>query len=50
MTETNAYGPQNAGDDYLRKPTSSGRAVPPMELRVTDEEGNSLPPGGVGEI
>ena len=21
MTETNAYGPQNSGDDYLRKPT-----------------------------
>ena len=24
MTETNAYGPQNTGDDYLRKPTSTG--------------------------
>ena len=50
MTETNAYGPQNAGDDYIERPTSAGRAVPPMELRVTDEEGNPLPPGGVGEI
>ena len=50
MTETNAYGPQNAGDDYVERPTSAGRAVPPMELRVTDEEGNPLPPGGVGEI
>jgi len=50
MTETNAYGPQNAGDDYVQRPTSAGRAVPPMELRVTDEEGNPLPPGGVGEI
>ncbi len=24
MTETNAYGPQNIGDDYVRKPTSAG--------------------------
>lgn len=50
MTETNAYGPQNAGDDYLRKPTSAGRAVPPMELRVTDEADQPLPTGEVGEI
>ena len=50
MTETNAYGPQNAGDDYLRKPTSAGRAVPPMELRVTDENDQPLPVGEVGEI
>ncbi|MCP3986195.1 MAG: acyl--CoA ligase [bacterium] len=50
MTETNAYGPQNSGDDYLRKPTSSGRVVPIVELRVTDEEGTPLPPGEVGEI
>ena len=33
MTETNAYGPGNAGDDYLRKPTSSGRCVPVMEVQ-----------------
>ncbi len=50
MTETNAYGPQNAGDDYLRKPTSSGRVVPIVELRVTNEAGEVLPAGEVGEI
>jgi len=50
MTETNAYGPQNSGDDYLRKPTSAGRPVPSMQVRVTDEQGNELPPGEVGEI
>jgi len=50
MTETNAYGPQNAGDDYLRKPTSSGRVVPIVEVRVTDDDGNTLAPGEVGEI
>jgi long-chain acyl-CoA synthetase len=50
MTETNAYGPQNSGDDYVRKPTSTGRCVPSMELRITDPEGNVLPKGEIGEI
>jgi long-chain acyl-CoA synthetase len=50
MTETNAYGPGNSGADYLRKPTSSGRAVPIMEVRVVDDDGNPVPTGSVGEI
>ncbi|MCZ7618285.1 MAG: acyl--CoA ligase [Myxococcota bacterium] len=50
MTETNAYGPSNAGDDYLRKPTSCGRVVPVVELRVTDSDGRVLAPGEVGEL
>jgi len=50
MTETNAYGPGNAGDDYLRKPTSCGRVVPIVEMRVTDETGRVLGPDEVGEL
>ncbi len=50
MTETNAYGPQNSGDDYLRKPSSAGRVVPIMQLKVVNERGDELPRGGVGEI
>ncbi len=50
MTETNAYGPGNAGDDFLAHPTSTGRAVPIMDLRVTDPVGDVLPPGETGEI
>jgi long-chain acyl-CoA synthetase len=50
MTETNAYGPQNAGEGYLRKPRSAGRVLPIMELKVTDEAGRELPRGEVGEI
>ncbi len=50
MTETNAYGPQNAGAAYLRKPTSCGRTVPVVEIKVADAEGKELPPGAVGEI
>jgi long-chain acyl-CoA synthetase len=50
MTETNAYGPQNAGDDYVRKPTSAGRTVPVMQVRVVDEAGTPVGAGEVGEI
>jgi long-chain acyl-CoA synthetase len=50
MTETNAYGPGNASDDYVRKPTSCGRVVPAVEMRVTDAEGRVLGPEEVGEL
>jgi long-chain acyl-CoA synthetase len=50
MTETNAYGPNNTGDDYVRKPASTGRVVPIMEVGVVGEDGEWLEPGAVGEI
>jgi len=50
MTETNAYGPGNAGDDFLAHPTSTGRAIPLMDLRVTEPLGTVLPQGETGEI
>jgi long-chain acyl-CoA synthetase len=50
MTETNAYGPQNAGDDYVRKATSAGRTVPLMQVRVVGDDGTALGTDEVGEI
>jgi long-chain acyl-CoA synthetase len=50
MTETNAYGPQNGGDDYIARPLSTGRAVAPTEIRVTGDQDRPLPVGEVGEI
>ena len=50
MTETNAYGPQNAGDMFVDNPQSTGKPVPVMEVRVTDPDGNVLPTGETGEI
>jgi len=50
MTETNAYGPQNTGDDFVNNPKSTGRPVPIMEMRVTDPTGTVLPTGETGEI
>src|SRR5581483_930996 len=50
MTETNAYGPQNGGADYLAHPTSTGRATPILQIEVRDADGRPLPPGRTGEI
>lgn len=50
MTETNAYGPQISGDDHVRKPRSTGRAVPTLEVRAFDPDMNPLGPNEVGEI
>ncbi|MDE3008548.1 MAG: AMP-binding protein [Acidobacteriota bacterium] len=51
MTETNAYGPGNYGEDYLTHPRSTGR-VPTivMDVEIRDEQANPLPRGASGEI
>ena len=50
MTETNAYGPQIAGDDYILRPRSTGRSVPTLEVKAFDDAMNPLPAGEVGEL
>jgi len=50
MTETNAYGPGNNGDDYVKRPTSTGRVVPVMQIEIRDPDGNPVPIGSPGEI
>ncbi|MGI8492502.1 MAG: class I adenylate-forming enzyme family protein [Acidimicrobiales bacterium] len=50
MTETNAYGPGNTGDDYLTHPTSTGRATPILEIEIRDPAGRPVPTGESGEI
>jgi long-chain acyl-CoA synthetase len=50
MTETNAFGPANRGADYLGRPTSTGRATPPMKVEIRDENLKTLPVGERGEI
>ncbi len=50
MTETNAYGPGNRGQDYLDKPTSSGRVVPIMQIGIRGPLGEDVPIGERGEI
>jgi long-chain acyl-CoA synthetase len=50
MTETNAYGPNNTGADYLAHPTSTGRVMPIMRIEVRDPERRQVPTGQRGEI
>jgi long-chain acyl-CoA synthetase len=50
MTETNAYGPGNNGQDYITHPTSTGRATPILELAVRGPDDKDLPIGERGEI
>lgn len=50
MTETNAIGTGILGNDYLQRPSSSGRCSPVMELRVVGDDGAVLPPGARGEL
>jgi len=50
MTETNAFGPQNSGEDYVTHPTSAGRSLPTLLVEVRDPEGRTLPTGEQGEI
>ena len=51
MTETNAYGTGNYGDDYISHPTSTGRTPSVlMEFDIRDDTGASLPRGSRGDI
>ena len=50
MTETNAYGPNNTGVDYVTHPTSTGRVMPIMRIEVRDPERRQVPTGERGEI
>ena len=50
MTETNAIGTGTGGEDYLNRPSSSGRPSAVLELAIVDEDGNRLPTGERGEL
>ena len=51
MTETNAFGPGNSGDDYVTHPTSTGRArTSIIDIEIRDEDGKRCPTGERGEI
>ena len=50
MTETNAYGPNNTGADYLTHPTSTGRVMPIMRIEIRDPHDRQVPTGERGEI
>ncbi len=50
MTETNAGGAGNTDEGLVEKPDSCGRPCPIVELKIIDDDGAELPPGGRGEL
>ena len=51
MTETNAYGPGNYGDDYVSHPASTGRTPTiVMDVEIRDDAGRHLGRNEHGEI
>ncbi len=51
MTETNAYGPGNTGNDYVSHPLSTGRVpIASMQVEIRDEHGTTLPVNTSGEV
>lgn len=50
LTETNGVGAAASGALFAYKPRSSGLTSPIVEVRITDTDGQPLPPLGQGEI
>ncbi len=50
MTETCGIITAVAGDFFVDKPASCGRAMPTFEVRIVGEEGEALGPGQPGEL
>jgi long-chain acyl-CoA synthetase len=50
MTETSATATSNVGDDYELRPSSCGVPSPTGEVRIVGDQGQTLPPGEVGEL
>ncbi len=50
MTETSATFTHHMAEDYENRPDSAGPAVAVCDMKITDPDGNILPPGDVGEL
>ena len=50
MTECNGIATSNPADVYALKPTSCGKPLLHMEVRIADDALNELPTGQVGEV
>ena len=50
MTETSATATQHGAEDYEHRPDSCGPAAPVCDLKIVGPNGDTLPPGEVGEL
>ena len=49
-TETSSVSTANSAEDYMNRPDSVGLAVPVVDLKVVDTDGNEVPRGQPGEL
>ncbi len=50
MTECSGAIAQAVGEDFVRQPTSAGRVLPLVDVRIAGPDGSALPVGEAGEI
>ncbi len=50
MTEVSGGFTGHQAEDYALRPDSCGPAIPVGAMKIVDENGGDLPPGGVGEL
>jgi long-chain acyl-CoA synthetase len=50
LTESSSVATVNWGAELLKRPDSVGRPLPVVEVRIVDENGKDVVPGGIGEI
>tara|TARA_R110002072_G_scaffold294144_1_gene464014 strand:- start:2343 stop:4034 length:1692 start_codon:yes stop_codon:yes gene_type:complete len=51
LTETNGVGCGNFNENYIAKPSSTGKASRPLvDLAILDDDGNAVAQGDVGEV
>ena len=50
LTETNAGGTSSTDEELIERPESCGKPSPIVALKVIDDDGKELPPGGQGEL
>ncbi|HVJ54006.1 MAG TPA: class I adenylate-forming enzyme family protein [Aliidongia sp.] len=50
MTETSAAVTNHGAEDYLNRPDSCGPPAPVSDLKIVGANGETLPPGEVGEL
>jgi len=50
MTECSGAIAQAVGEDFVRQPTSAGRVLPLVDIRIVGPDGAALPIGEAGEI
>jgi long-chain acyl-CoA synthetase len=50
LTESSSLATAITGQEFLDRPTSVGRPLPVVEIKIVDENGNTQPTGSHGEV